>query len=198
VVNDKRNHRAAESRKGGHASRVWGRDMKRETWLPAVPESAAAARSMVRDAAARAGLEGEAAWDLMLATTEALNNAVQHGEAWSNDCVLLVIERCPLGLRVEVSDRGTFDAALEPAPLDATCGRGLQIIAALVDRFEVRSGNGRTLVRFEKHGASGGAHGVPEHAPTGSSRNGAPPGHPERAPRLRPVGWITADAGGAV
>jgi anti-sigma regulatory factor (Ser/Thr protein kinase) len=158
--------------------------MKRETWLPAVPESAAAARSIVRDAAARAGLEGEAAWDLIVATTEALNNAVQHGEAWSNDCVLLVTERCPRGLRVEVSDRGTFEGAPEPAPLEATSGRGLQIIAALVDRFEVRSGNGRTLVRFEKHGASNGADGIPARA--------------EPARRIQPVGWITAGARGAV
>jgi hypothetical protein len=29
----------------------------------------------------------------------------------------------------------------------------MQIIAALVDRLEVRSGDGQTLVRFEKHRA---------------------------------------------
>jgi serine/threonine-protein kinase RsbW len=172
--------------------------MRRETWLPAVPESAAAARSIVRDAAARAGLDGEAAWDLMLATTEALNNAVQHGEAWSNDCVLLVTERSRRGLRVEVSDRGTFDGPHEPAPLEATSGRGLQIIAALADRFEVSCGNGRTLVRFEKHVATDGADGVPEHATTGSTMSAAPPAQQERAPLIQPVGWITADARGAV
>jgi serine/threonine-protein kinase RsbW len=169
--------------------------MKRETWLPAVPESAAAARSIVRDAAARAGLDGECAWDLMLATTEALNNAVQHGEAWPNDCVLLVTERCPRGLRVEVSDRGTFDGPPEPAPLEATSGRGLQIIAALADRFEVRCENGRTLVRFEKHAALDG---VREHTTTGSSMNGARPRSRSTRSRTRPVGWIKAEAGGAV
>ena len=87
----------------------------------------------------------------MVASTEAVTNAVQHGKAWPNDCVLFAIEPCPRGLRVEVCDLGTFDSALEPAPLEATSGRGMQIIAALVDRLEVRNGDGRTLVRFEKH-----------------------------------------------
>lgn len=125
--------------------------MKRETWLPAAPASAGAARSIVREAAAEAGIEGDLVWDLMLASTEAFMNAVQHGKPWPSDCVLFATEPCPGGLRVEVCDLGSFDSELEPAPLDATSGRGMQIIAALVDRFEVRSGDGRTIVRFEKH-----------------------------------------------
>jgi anti-sigma regulatory factor (Ser/Thr protein kinase) len=126
--------------------------MKREIWLPATPASAQAARSIVREAAAEAGLEGEPAWDLMLASTEAISNAIQHGKAWANDCVLFATEPCPRGLRVEVCDLGSFDSALEPAPLEATSGRGMQIIAALVDRLEVRKGDGCTLVRLEKYG----------------------------------------------
>ena len=50
-----------------------------ETWPPAKAESAGAARSIVREAAAEAGLDGEPAWDLMVATTEAVTNAVQEG-----------------------------------------------------------------------------------------------------------------------
>lgn len=126
---------------------------KRETWVPATPAGARTARSIVREAAAEAGLEGEPAWDLTLATTEAVSNAVQHGKAWPNDCILLVTEPSPRGLWVQVCDLGTFDGAVGPAPLDATSGRGMQIIAALVDRLEVRSRDGRTLVRFEKHRA---------------------------------------------
>jgi anti-sigma regulatory factor (Ser/Thr protein kinase) len=126
---------------------------RRETWVPATPAGARAARFIVREAAAEAGLEGESAWDLMLAATEAVTNAVQHGKAWPNDCILVVTERCRDGLWVEVCDLGTFDSALEPAPLEATSGRGMQIIAALVDSLEVRSRDGRTLVRFEKHRA---------------------------------------------
>ena len=127
--------------------------MKRERWLPATPAGAQGARSIVREAAAEAGLESDSAWDLIVASTEAVTNAVQHGKAWPNDCVLFATEPCPRGLRVEVCDLGRFDSALEPAPLEATSGRGMQIIAALVDRLEVRHGHGRTLVRLEKHRA---------------------------------------------
>jgi anti-sigma regulatory factor (Ser/Thr protein kinase) len=128
--------------------------MTRETWLPATAASAGAARFIVREAASEVGLQGEPAWDLMLATTEAVTNAVQHGKAWPNDCILFVTRPCSRGLQVEVSDLGTFDSTLEPAALDATSGRGVQIIAALVDRFEVSRGDSGTIVRFEKHRAA--------------------------------------------
>jgi anti-sigma regulatory factor (Ser/Thr protein kinase) len=131
--------------------------MRREKWLPATAASAGAARSIVSDAACEAGLEAEPTWDLMLATTEAVTNAVQHGKAWPNGCILFVTRPCPRGLHVEVCDLGTFDSTLEPAPVDATSGRGMQIIAALVDRLEVRNGDGRTRVCFEKHRLSGSA-----------------------------------------
>jgi anti-sigma regulatory factor (Ser/Thr protein kinase) len=128
--------------------------MKRETWLPASGASAGTARSLVRAAAARAGLDSESIWDLMVATSEAVANAVQHGEPWPNACILLSTEPCARGLRVEVADCGIFDSELEPAPLDATEGRGVAIIAALVDRFEIKNGDGRTRVCFERHKAA--------------------------------------------
>jgi serine/threonine-protein kinase RsbW len=123
----------------------------REAWLPAEAASGAAARAMVSEAAADAGLDGGRTWDLMLATSEAFANAVQHGKPWPNECILLRAERCVHGVRVEVTDCGSFDSQLAPAGLDDTSGRGIQIIAAIVDRLEVQNGNGRTLVRFEKH-----------------------------------------------
>jgi anti-sigma regulatory factor (Ser/Thr protein kinase) len=128
--------------------------MKRETWLPASGASAGTARSLVRAAATQAGLNSEQIWDLMVATSEAVANAIQHGVPWPNACILLSTEPCDRGLRVEVCDCGIFDSALEPAPLDATEGRGMPIIAALVDRFEIRNGDGRTRVCFERHKAA--------------------------------------------
>ena len=175
--------------------------MKRETWLPATPASARAARSIVREAAVEAGLDGDLVWDLMLASTEAVINAVQHGKPWPNDCVLFATEPCPRGLRVEVCDLGSFDSALEPAPLDATSGRGMQIIAALVDRFEVRNSDGRTLVGFEKHrGCASPAGGRERKQETRLGRvNGATAAHPaihEHALRVQPAARIATDAGG--
>jgi serine/threonine-protein kinase RsbW len=128
--------------------------MRRETWLPAAPASARVARTIVGEAAAEAGLDDDRAWDLMLATSEAFANAIQHGRAWANECILLTTEPCPGGLRVEVTDCGSFNNSLEPTPIDATSGRGIPIIAAVVDRLEVQRGNGRTLVRFERLAAA--------------------------------------------
>jgi anti-sigma regulatory factor (Ser/Thr protein kinase) len=160
--------------------------MKRATWLAATAASVGTARAIVREAAAEAGLEGESAWDLMLATTEAVTNAVQHGVPWPNDCILLATEPCAAGVRVEVYDLGTFDSTLEPASLDSTSGRGMQIIAAVADRLEVRNGNGGTLVRFEKHRPSStNGNGASAHPPTN--------GH---ASRDRPPAVLAADSGG--
>jgi anti-sigma regulatory factor (Ser/Thr protein kinase) len=176
--------------------------MRRETWLPATPASAAAARRIVREAAAEVGLEGETAWDLMLASTEAVTNAVQHGKPWPNECVLLTTEPCPRGLRVEVCDLGTFDSTLEPASIDATCGRGMQIIVALVDRFEVRNGDGRTRVQFEKHRTSSSPAGDREldRESPAVTVNGAAAAHPaidEHAFQARQTAGLTAEGGGA-
>jgi serine/threonine-protein kinase RsbW len=126
--------------------------MKRESWLPAAPESAPLARAIVRDAAAEHGLDGETTWDLMLATSEAVANAVLHGSACADDGngVLLIVEIDEDFISIEVSDCGSFDAELRPAAEDDIGGRGIPIIAALADSFELVPEPSRTRVRFGK------------------------------------------------
>lgn len=126
--------------------------MKRESWLPAAPESAPLARAIVRDAAAEYGLDGETTWDLTLATSEAVANAVLHGSACGDlsHGVLLIIEVDEHSISIEVSDCGSFDAELTPAAPDDVGGRGIPIIAALADHFELVPEPSRTRVRFGK------------------------------------------------
>jgi serine/threonine-protein kinase RsbW len=128
--------------------------MKRESWLPAAPESAAIARAIVREAAVEQGLEGQAVWELMLATSEAFANAVQHGAACDHrdGDILLRVETREDGVDVEVTDCGRFHGDPRAAPLDATRGRGIPIIDAVVDDFEVVPDPDRTRVRFSKRG----------------------------------------------
>jgi serine/threonine-protein kinase RsbW len=125
--------------------------MKWESWLPAVPETAPVARALVREAATEYGIEGNGAWELMLATTEAVANAIQHGGACSRygGAILLRIESSDEGLSVEVCDCGEFKVRPEPA-LDATRGRGIPLIAAVVDHLELRPDEEQTRVRFMK------------------------------------------------
>ena len=126
--------------------------MRRESWLPAAPESAPLARAIVRDAAGEHGLSGEDTWDLMLATSEAVANAILHG-SWCGDPargVRLVVEVDESSISIEVCDCGSFDAELRPAAQDDLGGRGIPIIAALADHFELVPEPSQTRVRFGK------------------------------------------------
>jgi anti-sigma regulatory factor (Ser/Thr protein kinase) len=127
--------------------------MKRESWLPAAPESAPLARAIVREAAVEHGLDGEATWDLTLATTEAVTNAIVHGTACDvgdGKGILLRVIPCHDGLCVEVCDCGQFDSELVPPAPDATSGRGIPIIAAVVDQLAIVPDACQTRVRFGK------------------------------------------------
>jgi anti-sigma regulatory factor (Ser/Thr protein kinase) len=128
--------------------------MMRESWLPAKPESAPRARALVKEAAAERGLDADSAWSLMLATTEAVSNAIVHGTPCSDGEQGILLRLLPWngGLCVEVCDCGQFESApLPPGPEDSH-GRGMPIIAAVVDLFEVVPEGPLTRVRFAKAG----------------------------------------------
>ena len=110
------------------------------------------ARAIVREAAAEHGLDGESTWDLMLATSEAVANAILHGSSCGDPerGVLLIIEVDEEAISIEVCDCGSFDALLRPAAQDDTHGRGIPIIAALADHFELVPEPSQTRVRFGK------------------------------------------------
>jgi serine/threonine-protein kinase RsbW len=123
--------------------------MQRESWLPAVPESARLARAIVREAASELGLDGATTWDLMLATSEAFANAVEHG-APCDGGILLRIEVGTDGIGVEVSDCGCYAPGAGSHKPEGLGGRGIPIIAAVVDHLEIVPDTGSTRVRFEK------------------------------------------------
>ena len=120
-----------------------------ETRLPAVPDSVPQARALVRAAAARHGIDDDAAWALMLATTEAVANAVEHG---SGRAVGLLIESHDGDLTVEVRSHGPFRVEL-PEETRPNRGRGLPLMAEVVDRLHLEPGEEQTRVRFVKRAA---------------------------------------------
>jgi anti-sigma regulatory factor (Ser/Thr protein kinase) len=124
----------------------------RESWLPAAPQSASLARALVRAAASELGIDGSTAWDLELATTEAVANAVEHGCGCGQDRggIRLFIESFDGGLSVEVCDCGTFRGAVAPMDVMSQRGRGLPLIAAMVDQVELLPGGRQTRLRFTK------------------------------------------------
>jgi anti-sigma regulatory factor (Ser/Thr protein kinase) len=124
--------------------------MKRESWLAAAPESAATARAIVREAAGERGLDDEAIWDLMLATTEAVSNAVLHGRGCADaDAIRLLIQTTKDGLFIEVCDCGRF-ARRRAVSNHSEGGRGIPIMSAVTDDFELLPETGGTRVCFGK------------------------------------------------
>ena len=125
--------------------------MERESWLAAAPESASIARAIVREAAAEQGMDDSAVWDLMLATTEAVTNAVLHGQACDErSAIRLRIQGSKHGLFVEVCDCGRFLRRSGPRPLDSLGGRGIPLMSAVTDDFELTPAASGTRVRFGK------------------------------------------------
>lgn len=126
--------------------------MMRESWLPAAPEGAPQARALVRAAASELELERELTYELCLATTEAFANAVEHGAPCDQRGILVRVESRERGICIEVRDCGAcfpWNAAITRKP-DGEGGRGISIIAAMMDNLEVLPDPGQTRVRFEK------------------------------------------------
>lgn len=126
--------------------------MKRQSWLPAAPEGAPQARALIRAAASDLDLDGDTTYELMLATTEAFANAVEHGSPCERGGIFLCVESRDGGVGVEVCDCGgrfTMNGATSRKP-ESEGGRGMRIIAAIMDSLEVTPDTGVTRVRFEK------------------------------------------------
>ena len=125
--------------------------MKRESWLPAAPASAPAARAIVRAAASELRLDGPTTWELMLATTEAVANAIEHGEPCELRGIHLSLEARDGTIGVEVRDcGGCFPERPRTTKPNQQGGRGMPIIESIMDRLEIVPSRGITRVRFEK------------------------------------------------
>jgi serine/threonine-protein kinase RsbW len=125
--------------------------MRRETWLPAAPEGVPRARAIVRELACDLSLDSETTWELMLATTEAFANAVEHGQPCDSRGILLRAELRDGRMGVEVADcGGCFPGSGASKKSRGEGGRGMRIIEAITDQLEVHPDRGATRVRFAK------------------------------------------------
>ncbi len=86
--------------------------------------------------------------DVVLATSEAVANAIEHGSPCSGDMIRLRVTFADRALTVEVRDCGTFPAPAKHDDYDR--GRGLPIIGMLSDRVEVDPRPDGTILRFAK------------------------------------------------
>jgi anti-sigma regulatory factor (Ser/Thr protein kinase) len=109
--------------------------------------------SRLRSWMSAAGVEERAAQESLIAVGEACVNAVEHSAATSTPgcpAVEVVACLCRRLLRVEVSDTGRWLHRVANDPTYRNRGRGRMLMAALMDRVELRTGPGGTVVELTK------------------------------------------------
>jgi serine/threonine-protein kinase RsbW len=108
-------------------------------------------RRTLDGALAGAGVDEECRADITLALTEACANVIKHAELSTVYHVDVSVERSTCTIEV-TDDGGGFDPrSVRPGDVLDDDGRGLQIVAALVDGLDVVSVSGTgTLLRFTK------------------------------------------------
>jgi PAS domain S-box-containing protein len=149
------------------------RDVTRQTrqaqltfGLPPDPARLLRARHRVADHLLENGVRRSAAEDVVLATHEAMANAVRHGGTQEPFEVRLAFEGDHVVVRVADRGRGfdaaAFDPDREPDPWEEG-GRGLSIMSRLMDGLEIETGEG-TEVRMVRRDVFDGVPGVSGHA----------------------------------
>jgi serine/threonine-protein kinase RsbW len=118
--------------------------------FPASPERLGEARDFVDEVAASFDFDQDARYDIKLAATEAVSNAIRHGSRSRHDTVQLTAVERDGALTFCVADHGTFLPNLENGDPLPEQGRGLAFIAHLMDEVCIRTGPRGTVVRFSK------------------------------------------------
>jgi anti-sigma regulatory factor (Ser/Thr protein kinase) len=107
-------------------------------------------------ARARAWLQSATSWlprelesNLLLLTSELVNNSVTHGKAGDQDVIEIEVRATPRGVRAQVSDSGEgFAPGERTLATDEPGGWGLVLVERVADSWGVER-NGRTSVWFE-------------------------------------------------
>jgi anti-sigma regulatory factor (Ser/Thr protein kinase) len=115
--------------------------------LPSNPEVLPGLRRRLRAWLGRQGFEA-AAPDIVLAVSEALNNAIEHGYRDAAGTVRLRVSAEGNLLRIQVSDHGHWFVS----ELNDERGRGILLMNSLMDSVEIESNGSGTTVTLERRG----------------------------------------------
>lgn len=108
------------------------------------------ARDFAERAARSFGFENSALYQVKLAMSEAVTNAIQHGSSSPDDVIRIWCAEEAGALVFEVRDTGTFrPREIRHDELEDN-GRGLEFMRVLMDEVVVRPGSDGTLLRFKK------------------------------------------------
>ena len=112
------------------------------------------ARDFADRAAAAFGLDGDARYQVKLAMSEAVTNAIQHGSSSPSDPIKIVVGSEGGALVFEVLDTGRFRPRVKRRGELTESGRGLEFMRVLMDEVDLRAGETGTLMRFTKRRAA--------------------------------------------
>jgi serine/threonine-protein kinase RsbW len=108
------------------------------------------ARDFADRAAQAFGFAEELRYQIKLAMSEAVANAIQHGSSSAADRIDLSAADEGGTLAFYVSDSGTFIPRMAPRGDLPERGRGLEFVGQLMDEVDVRPGSDGTVLRFAK------------------------------------------------
>ncbi len=109
--------------------------------VSAVPTSARLLRDAIRDYADRAGIVGEQQYAAIVASGEAIANAIEHGEQEAGTAMTVEVATEGGALRIEVESRGHWRSSSSE-----NRGRGISIMRAYASSLELSSTSERTRV----------------------------------------------------
>ena len=108
------------------------------------------ARDFAERAASDFGFAPNACYDVKLAMSEAVTNAIQHGSSSPKDPIRIAALAEGPALVFEVMDTGRFVPRVMRRGELSESGRGLEFMRVLMDEVDLRPGKTGTLMRFIK------------------------------------------------
>lgn len=123
---------------------------ERDLWIDAEVRRVREARDWAAGAAREFGFTEADCYQVRLAVSEVVANAVQHGSRAPADPIRVSIRAEGGGLVFEVADTGRFLQGDPPQADMSEHGRGLELVAMLMDSVEVEAGDNGTLLRLTK------------------------------------------------
>ena len=108
------------------------------------------ARDFAERAAIEFGMPSDACYQVKLALSEAVTNAIQHGSSSPDDPVRIFIAEEPGALVFEVLDTGRFVPRVSRRGDMPESGRGLEFMRLVMDEVELFPGERGTRLRLVK------------------------------------------------
>jgi len=143
------------SRAGTLEKVVTGRGFQeRELRIPADLARLRDARDWAARVAVDFGLRGEDCFQVRLATSEAVTNAIVHGSGSGRDAVELGAHEEDGALVFEVRDGGLAEGVSPEAKALGEGGRGLDLVGMIMDEVELEQREYGSVLRFAKRPAA--------------------------------------------